>query len=62
MVQIRAAFQIKACKIGFRVPCSWVGPMPNWFNPQQKLDFMAEMSPLILEWVELMGAYQSSYR
>ncbi|KAH9292730.1 hypothetical protein KI387_042087, partial [Taxus chinensis] len=60
MVQMRATSSIKAAKLGFRVPYPWAGPMPNWYSPQEKIDFVSELIPQISEWNEEMEAYQYS--
>ncbi|KAH9330552.1 hypothetical protein KI387_002660, partial [Taxus chinensis] len=60
MVQSRATTQMKAFRIGCRAPCPWEGPFPRHYSPQEKLDFMIEMLPLLAKWTEGIEAYEKS--
>ncbi|KAH9311762.1 hypothetical protein KI387_026797, partial [Taxus chinensis] len=58
MVQTQAMTQMKAFKIGCRAPCPWEGPFPRHYSSQEKLDFMVEMMPQIIQWIEGIETYE----
>ncbi|KAH9288959.1 hypothetical protein KI387_033076, partial [Taxus chinensis] len=62
MVQSRAIPQIKVFKIGCRVPCPWEGPFPRHYSPQQKMEFMIGMLPLLEKWTKGIEAYEKSVK
>ncbi|KAH9287497.1 hypothetical protein KI387_031614, partial [Taxus chinensis] len=60
IVQSRAQAQMKAFGIGYGAPCPWVGPFPRHYSPQEKLDFMIAMMPLLANWIEEIEVYERS--